>query len=340
MIYLVGSGAGKGLFRADVETRLGQTTPGDNVLQLTGNDTVKCDYPDEFKAEFKSVPLSDVEIRVAADAKFEIASSKIEDIQAETLSQQLEREAREEAADRRQSQVRPAYQIKPGNLIYLRVKDGDRDLSGDADQVVVKLTSDSGDQIQVGLQETGPHTGIFEGTAQTGDLPAGALASDTAIDHSPLMSIDRDPKTFWMSEPDGATPKMLSIDMKDLLPVARVKFQTNDAAKYAPIRGDLYGSQDGQFWFRIASNPEREPAAKLAAEFGQMTHRVYTGNHTDFTTWDQVVAQSKNAKPIEEGPAEQLQWVRPKATTSLPSRSPSTGKESSSSPKPAQCASM
>ncbi|HEX5103216.1 MAG TPA: tetratricopeptide repeat protein, partial [Pirellulaceae bacterium] len=318
MVYLVGSGAGKGLFRADVETRLGQTTPGDNVLQLTGNDTIKCDYPDEFKAEFKSVPLSDVEIRVAADAKFEIASSKIEDIQAETLSQQLEREAREEAADRRQSQVRPANQIKPGNLIYLRVKDGDRDLTGEVDNVVIKLTADSGDQIQVALQETGPHTGIFEGTAQTGDLPAGALASDTAIDHSPLMSIDRDPKTYWMSEPDGATPKSLTIDMKDLLPVSRVKFETPNPAKYAPVRGELFGSQDGQFWFRIAGNPDREPAAKLAAEYGQMTRRVYTGNHTDFSTWDQVVAQSKNAKPIEEGPAEQLEWVRPEGNDESP----------------------
>ena len=41
------------------------------------------------------------------------------------------------------------------------------------------------------LTETGPHTGIFEGTAQTGELPAGALASDTSIDHSPLMAIDK-----------------------------------------------------------------------------------------------------------------------------------------------------
>ena len=64
--------------------------------------------------------------------------------------------------------------------------------------------------------ETGPHTGIFEGTAKTGELPAGALASDTAIDHSPLMAIDQDPKTSWLSEPDGATPKWLSVDMKDL----------------------------------------------------------------------------------------------------------------------------
>ena len=131
MIFLVGSGAGKGLFRADLETRLGQATKDDHVLQLTGKDVIKCDYPDEFKAEFKNVPLSDVEIRVAADAKFEVASSKIEDVKQETLSQELEREANR-TGDRRVSQVRPANQIKPGNPIYIRVKDGDRDQIGRA----------------------------------------------------------------------------------------------------------------------------------------------------------------------------------------------------------------
>ena len=32
------------------------------------------------------------------------------------------------------------------------------------------------------LKETGPHTGMFEATAATVELPAGALATDTAID--------------------------------------------------------------------------------------------------------------------------------------------------------------
>ena len=310
MIYLVGSGAGKGLFRADLETRLGQATQDDHVLQLTGKDIIKCDYPDEFKADFKNVPLSDVEIAVADNAKFEISSSKIEDIQQETFSEQLEREANARN-DKRVSEVRPANQIKPGNPIYMRVKDADRDQSGDIDQVVIKLTADSGDQIQVAMKETGPHTGLFEGTAKSGDLPAGALASDTGIDHSALMSIDRDPKTFWMSEPDGATPKWLSIDMKDLRSVSRTKLVTPDATKQAPVRGDLLGSQDGQFWFRIASQPEREPAPPLVAEYGPMTRRVYAGNHTDFTTWEQVVALNKNGKPFEEVAAETLLWQRP-----------------------------
>lgn len=309
MIYLVGSGAGKGLFRADLETRLGQAAPGDHILQLTGKDVIKCDYPDEFKAEFKNVPLSDVEIRVAADARFDVASSRIEDARQETFSEELARE--NGAADKRVSQARPANQIKPGNPIYLRVKDGDRDLSGEIDKVVVKMTADSGDQIQITLPETGPHTGIFEGVAKTGDLPAGAAASDTAIDHSPLMAIDRDPKTYWISEPDGGSPKTLSVDMKDLRNIARVKLFTPDAQKHAPVRGDLLGSQDGQFWFRLASQPARDPAPALATEFGQMKRHTYSGNQTDYTTWDQVVALTKNVKPIDSTPVDTLTWVRP-----------------------------
>lgn len=310
MVYLVGSGAGKGLFRADLETRLGQATAGDNVLQLTGNDQVKCDYPEEFKAEFKNVPLSDVEIKVAADAKFEIASSKIEDVKQETLSEQLAREQAEESADKRVSQTRPSNQIKPGNPIYVRVKDADRDLGNDRDQVTVKLTAESGDQIQVALAETEPHSGIFEGTANTGDLPAGALASDTAINHSPLMAIDRDPQTYWTSEPDGAAPKWLSVDLKDLREVSRAKFLTPDPSKRKPVRGELLGSQDGQFFFRIASHPDRELAPPLAGEFGPMTRHLFAGDYTGYSVWDQVVALSKNVKPAESSAVETLLWQR------------------------------
>jgi TolA-binding protein len=310
MVYLTGSGAGKGLFRVDVETRLGQASKDDRVLQLTGNDIIKCDYPDEFKSEFKNVPLSDVEIRVAADAKFEMASNPIVDKQAESFSETLAREAAEETADALRSQVRPANQIKPGNPIYLRVKDGDRDLTNDSDQIVVKLTADSGDQVQVKLQETGPHTGVFEATATTGELPAGALATDTAIDHSPLMAIDRDPKTTWMSQPDGGTPKSLTIDMKDLKPTARVRLAIPDATRHAPVRGELRGSEDGEFWFRIASYPD-QPALPTLGDAGRMKQKVYNGDFTNYTTWEQIAALWKNNKAVEEADAEQLRWVRP-----------------------------
>ena len=114
LVYLTSGGAGKGLFRTDIDTELGPVNKGDKVLQLTGNDVIRSDYPDEFKLEFKSVPLSDVEIRIASDARFEVASSKIIDEAEESFSDRLEREARErELGEARQSQQRPANQIKP-----------------------------------------------------------------------------------------------------------------------------------------------------------------------------------------------------------------------------------
>ena len=311
-IFLYSGGAGKGLFRADLETSLGKVTQGDKVLQLSGHDTIKCDYPDEFKAEFKNAPLSDAEIRVAANGKLEAASGKIIDKDKETFSERLEREEREkDAADKRLSQGRPVNQIKPGNPIYMRVRDADRDLSDTADTITVKLVAASGDQVQVALKETGPHTGQFEGTAKTSDLPAGALASDTSIDHSPLMAIDQDVESAWISEPDGATPKWLSTDMKDLRTVSRVSISTPNPTRRAPVRGELLGSNDGRFWFQLASNPVPPPDTAIAGEFGVMTKRVYSGNYTNFTTWDQVANLSKNGAPVETGAVEQLLWSRP-----------------------------
>lgn len=315
-IYLVSSGAGKGLFRADLETQLGTASPNDQMLQIMGSDIIKCDYPDEFKAEFKNVPLSDVEISIAADAKFEVASSQIIDETQETISEELTRQAAEERGERRVSQVRPANQIKPGNPIYLRVKDGDRDRSHEPDEVVVKLVADSGDQIQVTLSETGPHTGIFLGTANTGDLPAGALASDTGIEHSPLMAIDRDPESYWLSEPDGATPKWLSVDMKDLHEVSRVRLSSLSEKKHSPVRGEVYGSQDGELWFRLAGHPGLVQATALPTGYEAMTRRVYAGDHTSFSNWDQVVSLAKNTKPFDEGLAETLMWSRPEGDES------------------------
>ncbi|MFM7846833.1 MAG: tetratricopeptide repeat protein [Planctomycetota bacterium] len=309
LIYLTSAGAGKGLFRVDLETRLGNAAPDDRVLQLTGKDTIKCDYPPEFKAEFKNVPLSDVEIKVAADGRLEAASGKIMDKQARSFSDELRQQvADDQDADKRVSQFRPENQIKPGNQVYLRVKDADRDLGNEIDKIVVKLAADSGDQVQVTLKETGAHTGIFEGSALTGELPAGARATDSAIDHHPLMAIDRDPKSFWMSAPDGATPKQLTVDLKDLRSVARVKISTPDATKNAPVRGELRGSQDGEFWFRLATNPPPAVRESVAGEFAAMRRRVYAANFTQVTDWNQIVALTKNGQPIADEAVTDLSW--------------------------------
>jgi TolA-binding protein len=314
LVYLTSGGAGKGLFRTDIDTELGPVNKGDKVLQLTGNDVIRSDYPDEFKSEFKSVPLSDVEIRVAADARFEVASSRIIDEAEESFSDRLERESRErELGDTRQSQQRPSNQIKPGNPIYLRVKDGDRDLSDAKDTVVAKLVADSGDQVQVTLTETDPHSGVFEGTAKTGELPAGALASDTAIDHSPLMAIDKSDETYWLSEPDGATPKLLTVDMKNLQTVSRVKIHTPRADENKPVRGELQASYDGEFWYRVAAHPQISDAPRIEdADYGAMQYRVYKENGTRFTSWQQILNLAQG-EPQSQGVVTdgQLAWQRP-----------------------------
>lgn len=314
LVYLTSGGAGKGLFRTDIDTELGPVNKGDKVLQLTGNDVIRSDYPDEFKSEFKSVPLSDVEISIASDARFEVASSKIIDEEEESFSERLEREARErELGDSRQSQQRPANQIKPGNPIYLRVKDGDRDLSDAQDTVVAKLVADSGDQVEVTLKETEPHSGMFEGIAKSGELPAGALASDTAIDHSPLMAIDKSEETFWLSEPDGATPKTLAVDMKNLQTVSRVRIHTPHADENKPVRGELQASYDGEFWYRVAAHPQIPDAPRIGeADYGKMQYRVFRENGSRFTTWQQILNLAQG-EPLAQGEVTdgQLIWQRP-----------------------------
>ncbi len=311
-VFLTSAGAGKGLFRVDLETMLGDANADDGVLQLTGVDSIHCDYPDDFKSEFKYVPLSDVDITIAASADFTVASSRIVDEEAETFSERLERQQRDnQEADQRVSQTRPDNQIKPGNPIYLRVQDADRDISNETDVLPLKLVANSGDVVQVNVVETGPHTGIFEGTAKTAELPAGALASDTAIEHNPLMAIDQKRDTYWMSEPDGATPKSLTVDMKDLHDVARVRLATPDPENKAPVRVDLLGSHDGEFWFRVASQPQRAPIENMPGAFGKMQQKVFRGNYTSMTSWPQALASLKNAEPVEAIDAESMQWSLP-----------------------------
>ena len=129
LIYLYSGGAGKGLFRADLDTRLGQVTKHDKVLELTGKDIIKCDYPEEFEAEFRSVPLSDAEIRVAANAKLDVSGSKIVDLDTESFSQRLERASLRRKPGRTAVAASAGQSDQAGNSIYPRVQDADRDLS-------------------------------------------------------------------------------------------------------------------------------------------------------------------------------------------------------------------
>ena len=66
------------------------------------------------------------------------------------------------------------------------------------------------------------------------------------------------------------------------------------------MRGHIEGSNDGRFWFRLASNPPQPPAESVTGEFEHMTRRVYAGSYVHYTDWSQVVALTKNQQPAKE----------------------------------------
>ena len=254
-VMLASGSAGKGLFTAEIATLLDEPTVGDGVLQISGADEIHVDYPDNFKQEFNSeLPQLDG-IRIASDATFKAASRKIQEEKKETVTEQLIRDTEEQDMDLRKSVQRNANQIRPGNLIYMRVADYDRDFGNENDEIDVNLTASNGDSVSAKLTETAPHSGTFEGTVPTAEMPASAGASDMAIGHGPLMAIDHDPESYWMSEPDGAAGKWLSVDMKDIHPVDTVQFSFKATPEQAPKRVRLMGSHDGRFLYEMARHP-------------------------------------------------------------------------------------
>ena len=308
--YLVSGGAGKGLFMTEIDTSLGEAMMEDDLLQLKGNDTIHVDYPNEFKKQFKFQLLADSEIQIASDAQFEAASQAIDEEEKETITDTLKMEGNTAMALLMRSNQRPTNQIKPGNLIYLQVIDPDRDQTADIDRVPVKLTATSGDEVQTELVETGPHSGIFEGSIKTGELPAGALASDSSIDHNPLMAIDHDETTTWQSEPDGAAPKWLSIDLKDIYMVDEVVLHTPDPSNQAPVRAELLGSSDGRFWFPLAEHPVPAAAEPIELPYTDMTRKVFKLKYP--LDWEKIRKFAATEEPLSDETTTEMSWVLPK----------------------------
>ena len=312
--FLTSGGAGKGIFLSEIPTALGAAIPNDGILQVTGADTITVDYPEDFKKQFRFEFLGNTRLRIASDALLKVASGEIIDKDDPTFTEKLQEELDEKTEEQPRSASRPGDQIKPGNLIHAMVKDGDRDLSSEPDKLGIRLKASSGDEVSFDLTEQSQHGGIFKGTVRTGELPAGARASDTAIDHSPLMAIDHDPKTTWRSEPDGTAPKSLTIDMKELRSVGKVVLSSPDPEKEAPVRMTVRGSHDGRFWFRLADFPDPAPAAAIAFPETGMHLRTYKIPAPDLREtygWEEIADLAKKIEPTETKEVDALSWEAP-----------------------------
>lgn len=253
-IYLSKSEAGPGLFIGSIATTLGDAVVGDKKLQVIGTDTISYDYAPYFKKDFGVKEGTEAlrTVRIAADAKLYAASTKIKDeeeVDASTLAQ----------TKPKRKAFRNETQIKPGNFIYVRVVDADRDISSKPDKVKVAVESSSGDTVEAELEETAPHSGKFDGKIKTGPKPPDATASDCSEGHDARFAIDgsRDPEQCWMGAKDRKVPKWLTVDLKDLFTITRIEWHRGDGAKdRAPVRYRILYSQDNKTWDVLASVPE------------------------------------------------------------------------------------
>jgi tetratricopeptide (TPR) repeat protein len=132
--FLISGGAGRGIFLADVPSILGPAKPGDGILQVTGGDLIRVDYPDEFKAQFKNQVLEGTRIRIATDGILAAASSELTEQEETTFTENLRRQDDEDDSTPTLAEQRPATQVKPGNLIHVRVSDGDQDRTQQPDE--------------------------------------------------------------------------------------------------------------------------------------------------------------------------------------------------------------
>ena len=288
VVHLHAGGAGRGLFIGEIPTALGAAESGDGVLQVLGSDVITVEYPEDFRRQFAEVGGGGSEIRIASDADFAMASQRIEDPDED--AEAVPEAARvEEELDPLRAEQRPSDQIKPGNPIYFRLRDPDRSLTPEPDEISVMVEASSGDSVEVRLRETGPVTGVFRGELITDDLPAGAVASDSAIDHSPLMALDGNPSTSWRSEPDGVAPKSLEVDMKQLHEVRSIRLQSPGNREGRPLRFSVFGSHDGRYFPRIAAFPEPEAATPWPEAFERMHGRVLAVDDAALSGWDQLI---------------------------------------------------
>lgn len=315
--FLTSGGAGRGIFLTEIPTTLGVAKAGDGTLQVTGGDTITVDYPEDFKKQFQYEFLSHTRLQIASDGHLEAASSEIVNADDTSFTDSLKKEVSDTGTPLPRAVARPRSQVKPGNLIHVQVKDGDRDLTGNPDKVGVKLTASSGDEVQLDIEEQSQHGAVFQGTVRTGELPAGAKASDSALDHSPLLAIDHDPKTYWRSEPDGAAPKSLTVDMKELRPVDSVVLTCPETENEAPVRMRVNGSHDGRFWFKLGEFPAPEPVTPIRFPTPEMRLRIYKTSAKDLRqtyTWNEIAELTKKLEPDENQMVDSLSWQMPEAT--------------------------
>ena len=159
VVRLESGSAGKGFFRAELPTELGDAKPGDNILQVNGSDTIK-----------------------------------------------------------------------------------------------VLVTAASGSKVTATLTETGPHTGIFNGTLKTVEIAANIFASDRSVNNEAVRAIDNNSKTSWEGLNDSRAPKFIVVDLKQPTALGGLKWSSDGFFKdKKPVEYAIQVSTNLTDWKTVAA---------------------------------------------------------------------------------------
>ncbi len=227
------------LFRGVIDTRLGLATPTNRVLELRGDETVSYVVDPEFLRLRGLARTPPKELRVVDDARLAIGAGapQAEDGRPEAeLEQLLVNTSESDSRLRGASDL--ASSLRPGNPIYVVVRDRDRSISPDTPNAVhVTARTTSGDALEsIRLEETEPFSGVFRGTIPTALPPPRAAASDTAVGFNVGDTINSTRQGLWRSVPDSAAGKWIEVDTMGSHSVSNVALMMPEPDSVRAIR--------------------------------------------------------------------------------------------------------
>jgi TolA-binding protein len=224
------------LFRGVIDTVLGPATPTNRVLELRGDDVVSYVVDPAF-LKLRGLAGSPVkDLRVVDDARLAVGAGAP---QAESgrPEAELEQMIASSNTERSRTGTDLAQSLRPGNPLYVVVRDRDRSTTPEPDTIFVEAKTTSGDTLEsVKLDETGPFTGVFRGVIPTALPPPRAAASDTAVGFNVGDTINSTREGVWRSVPDSAVGKWLEVDTMGSHSISNVALMMADPSAVRSIR--------------------------------------------------------------------------------------------------------
>ena len=201
-------------FKGLVEVVLAKACPSNRVLDVRGDDTVSYEIEPEFLKERGLPSAAPKKLHVIDDAKMAIGAGAPRTDEKKT--EKGVKDLLDEDEEKAQESATVTRRLRPGNPLYIVVKDLDCSVGGEADTVHVSIETSSGDRIEsFELKEEKPFTGVFRGKVETSLPPPRAFASDTAAGMNAGDVINSGKQNGWKSLGDGQPGKWFEVDTMD-----------------------------------------------------------------------------------------------------------------------------